>query len=342
MVITRRNRTQAKCVPFKPTTCEDMECDEGMVCEMRRRLKDEKEVPRCKLENPSASRAEDCSRLTCREGMVCAVLNSGMAKCVMMPPPTDCKELDCGEGMECKEVGNKDRVKCVASSAPVVVSDPEETPTSNLLLITPRGERGCSELDCDAGFVCRMTANRARNGDRRLRPTCIPMQCSGRRLSRPPRSCEELECGRGEECVECQEGGNTRARCQRLQPTRTPEDKERSTNEGREKPTDRANEEKEKPTSETDEDGDRSDEDIGESVPDEDRDTSGKTGEDKDGESVPDDEKPTDLDKPGTPDERRRGRRPPVMCEEVQCGEEEMCFEFEHEERRLARCVSAG
>lgn len=319
----------AKCVVSKPTTCEDTECDEGMVCEMRKRVKDGAEVPRCRPENPTATRAEDCSQLDCREGLVCEVLGSGQAKCMMIPPPTDCEELDCGAGMECVIVGNKGRVKCVQvfRLVPVVVTDSEEGPTSSGSLTTPRRpliERGCSDLDCEAGFRCRMLANRAKNGDRRLRPTCVPMQCSMRRPLRPPRGCEEVECGRYAECVVCREGGETRARCQQrpdtdeVNPTRRPdegEDKPMGINS--EKPT--ADEDKETPMGRTDKNGEK------------------PTGTDKekpeeDGEKT--DEKETPAD--GT------DSRPPVMCEEVECGEDEMCFEFEHEERRLARCVSAG
>ena len=378
MVVTRRNQTRARCVPFVPTNCEEIECEDGMVCEMRERLKDGKVVPRCKLEDPGASRVEDCSQLTCREGLACQVLPSGMAKCVMTPPPMDCKELDCGEGMECKEVGIQGRVKCVQLANPV--RDAGEMPTSGASLSTPRRpfvERGCRELDCEAGFQCRMTANRAKNGDRRLRPTCVPMQCSERRRSRPPQRCMEVECGRGEECVECREGEQTRARCQRRpdedgdrgtdgereRPTRRPdsgtnqvttdrvgEEREKPTGSKEEKPT--GNEEREKPTGFDEDEKDKYEEEDEKALDEDEKalDEDEKTLDDEKRENVEktdegkgneEDEASSSTDM-GEPDESRRRRRPPVMCEELECGEHEMCFEFEHEERSLARCVSAG
>lgn len=363
MLVTRRNRTQAECVVSKPTTCEELECNEGMVCEMRRRLKDGKEVPRCKPENPDAARAEDCSQLTCQEGLVCEVLRSGQAKCMTIPPPTDCAELDCGEGMVCTDVGNKGRVKCVQElrRTPVVATDSgdERPPTSNTPPTTPRRpliERGCNTLDCEDGFRCLMTANRRRNGDRRLRPTCVPTQCSLKRRPRPPRRCEEVECGSDRECVVCREGGETRARCHRPSntdqdghPTGIP-DEDRDKPTGRpdiEKPRGTVEEGKEKPMAlvifeEDGEDTAEEDKELEKSV---EADEVKPTGTPEEKSTALKEEKATggtDKDTSEEDMENRRGRRPPARCDEVECGEDEMCFEFEHDGRRLARCVSAG
>lgn len=352
----------------KPTTCEEMECDEGMVCEMRKRVKDGLEVPRCKPENPDATRAEDCSQLTCREGMVCEVLGSGQVKCMMIPPPTNCADLDCGEGMVCSDVGNKGRVRCVQESrrAFPATNSSSERPTSSQPPRRPLIERRCNELDCENRYRCRMIANRQRNGDRRLRPTCVPAQCSLRRRSRPPQCCAEVDCGKDEECVVCREGMETRARCQQrhkpdndreTRPTRKPdEDQEKPTaGEGNDKKHSDTTEEDEltiqdaktldKDTPEEDEKTEDEAKSSDEDIPEEDektieeaktldKDTSEEDNEDEENEE-PGDRSDEDTET------RRSRRRPPVTCEEVECGEE-MCFEFEHDGRHLARCVSAG
>ncbi len=243
MEITRRNRTVARCVIFAPETCEEMECDQGMVCVMRKRVRDGKEVPRCVPENPSHGGATDCSQLQCREGLVCEMLGD-QARCVMIPPPTDCAEIECEEGMECQPVGNGGQVRCISVYHPLTPPfPPQVTNLESTARPTPQPfqiERGCGELDCDAGFRCHMSANRERNGDQKFHPTCVPMQCPARMESRPhpPRTCEELRCGRQEECVVCDEGEETRARCQRLAPLTGTEEKTVEEKPTDEKPAD--------------------------------------------------------------------------------------------------------
>ena len=376
MILTRRNKTVAKCMYSAPKNCEEMECEEGLVCEMRNRVRDGLLVPRCKPATPVVNEAQDCSQLDCREGLACEVLEVNRAKCVKPPVPTDCKEIDCGEGMECKEVGNFGRVKCVqvfirrsTAATPIGTGNPLPTGTGTPPP-TPRVERRCNELDCEPGYYCSMVANRAKNGDRKLRPTCMPIQCPVAKPRRPPHSCREIRCGRDEECVMCQEGRGIRARCAPRSPfpTRsprpftppTPDTRRPNQTAVRTPPTPgtrRPN--RTPPTPDTR----RPNRTAVRTPPTE----SGPqaTRMPRPGMSRPTRmprpgmSRPTRMPRPGMPrptrmprpgperptgedrERRRPLRRPPMTCEELECDPEmEMCFEFERRNRTLARCVS--
>ena len=84
-----------------PTSCENIECDEGMECRVRER-DGLKPVVRCKPIRVVPS-PRDCSELECSDGFVCMVTN-GTAICVEPPPlPDACEGLNCEEqNLECR------------------------------------------------------------------------------------------------------------------------------------------------------------------------------------------------------------------------------------------------
>jgi len=97
-----RQGPRARCVPQPPpTSCENVECDEGMECRVRER-DGLNPVVRCKpirvIPTP-----RDCSELECSDGFVCMVTN-GTAICVEPSPlPDACDALDCEErNLECR------------------------------------------------------------------------------------------------------------------------------------------------------------------------------------------------------------------------------------------------
>lgn len=106
-----------RCVVYIPQNCEEIECEEGMVCEVRERSKDKKPVARCVAgqanpENPR--RGDDCSEVKCDDDEVCIQLEDDKgARCTKPPPPTDCSQLRCPINMECLPIANGRRVRCV-------------------------------------------------------------------------------------------------------------------------------------------------------------------------------------------------------------------------------------
>ena len=131
-VLDTRNGPHARCVLFRPTTCEELEpCDEGMMCRLRER-KDKDPVVRC-VPIGSPPKPRDCSELECEEGFDCMLFGREgkrkRARCVKdRPPPKSCKELDCeAVGMFCR-VGSG-RPRC-------------------------RVPRNCDELQCPGPLIC--------------------------------------------------------------------------------------------------------------------------------------------------------------------------------------------
>ena len=97
-----RQGPRARCVlQPPPTSCETVECDEGMECQVRER-EGLDPVVRCKPIRVVPT-PRDCSELDCSDGLVCMVTN-GSAICVEPPPlPNACEELDCEEqNLECR------------------------------------------------------------------------------------------------------------------------------------------------------------------------------------------------------------------------------------------------
>lgn len=97
-----RQGPRARCQPQPPpTSCENVERDEGMECRLRERDGLDP-VVRCKpirvVPTPT-----DCSQLECSDEFVCMVTN-GTAICVEPPPlPDICEGLDCEErNLECR------------------------------------------------------------------------------------------------------------------------------------------------------------------------------------------------------------------------------------------------
>ncbi len=109
--------TRADCVVSIPDNCGEKECDEGMVCEVRSRGKDEVQVARCvpdKTNPNNPRRGATCAEVECSDDEVCLMLSDeNGARCAKPPPPTDCSQLECAEGMDCLTTENKKRVRCV-------------------------------------------------------------------------------------------------------------------------------------------------------------------------------------------------------------------------------------
>ena len=116
-IFETRGGSIPKCVVYIPQTCEEVDCEEGMVCEVRERAKDSKPVARCiagraNPENPR--RGDDCSEVKCDDDEVCIQLeDDGGARCAKPPPPSDCSQLQCPINMECLPTANGRRVRCV-------------------------------------------------------------------------------------------------------------------------------------------------------------------------------------------------------------------------------------
>ena len=97
-----RQGPRARCQPQPPpTSCENVECDEGMECRLRERDGLDP-VVRCKPIRVTPT-PTDCSQLECSDEFVCMVTN-GTAICVEPPPlPDICEGLDCEErDLECR------------------------------------------------------------------------------------------------------------------------------------------------------------------------------------------------------------------------------------------------
>ena len=185
MIDETSGRPKPLCVltRFVPTSCDDIECEEGTRCEQRVRNRDEFSIARCiTIRQPSVER--DCSQVECSEGMQCELSGNNQPRCVSI---TSCDDLMCDKGFECRERGR--RVTC----------EQVDPPTPQL--------QTCDDIDCPGGFECEM------RGDRRIFvPICKPVECP---VPRRPTFCEELECGEEERCrvFRNDQGRRTRAVC---------------------------------------------------------------------------------------------------------------------------------
>lgn len=175
----------AQCEDKTPQNCEDLQCASGSVC-VERSQSDGSTVVRCVSERLPA---EDCTDVVCADGMVCELTNVGRPRCVAKPPPSTCSELECGEGFQCV-VRNERRAICqqIATTEENII---QELIEDKLVGIS------CSDIDCRPGYRCVL------HGDKNLYANfffarCVPNNCP---RSRPPLSCQELECSREEYCA---------------------------------------------------------------------------------------------------------------------------------------------
>ncbi len=98
-----------------PDTCDKVSCDEGMICEVRKRNRDGAEIARCvadKIDPENPRSGSSCAEVKCEEDEVCMMIEE-RARCSKPSPPEDCNQLECPQGMECLPTQNERRVRCV-------------------------------------------------------------------------------------------------------------------------------------------------------------------------------------------------------------------------------------
>lgn len=184
----------ARCEEKVPLSCEDLQCTPGSVC-VERSQNDGSTVVRCVFERIPAV---DCTGVVCADGMICELTGANRPRCVVKPQPSTCSELECEEGYQCV-VRNERRATCVQ------IETPEKNPIQELIEDKLIGI-SCSEIDCQPGYHCVLYSDKDMYGNFFF-ARCMPNNCP---RSRPPLSCQELECGRDEYCAmvaETEEGG---------------------------------------------------------------------------------------------------------------------------------------
>ena len=156
---------RARCVPHPPpTSCEDVECDEGMRCRVRER-EGARPVVRC-VPIRVLPVPRNCSQLECSDGFMCVVMD-GKAMCVETPsPPDECDLLACEErNQECRiiTVLNITRAICGPISDCSRLSC-NESEGLECRIIGEGQTRfafctrtaNCSKLTCNEGLECRV------------------------------------------------------------------------------------------------------------------------------------------------------------------------------------------
>ena len=230
---------RARCVPQPPpTSCDNVECEKGMQCQVRER-EGARPVVRC-VPIRVVQVPRDCSQLECSDGFMCVVMNS-KAMCVETPsPPDECDRLACEEQhQECRIITSLDvskavcgpvsdcsKMSCNESECRVAGEGQTRvafcTPTTNLM---PYNESvDCGRISCNGseGLECRVVGEGS--GVSAVAVCLVTRSCSvlnpicrrgGLVCQEPqsqgefaqascvaPPSCEELECNPGFTCID--------------------------------------------------------------------------------------------------------------------------------------------
>ncbi len=201
--------------PSGPLSCNDIECDDGLMCRFRERVEGFLPVVRCVPFVPS-----DCSELTCDEGFEC-VIRGRRPSCVPIvttPEPIGCSEIICNNNEICIELSNAPI--CVPLTTSVT---PFPTSTTPNTMIT--GE-SCDQLDCLSFlFVCNQMTETfaicepARECIAEFNATCLALSLVCDITSNSfatcivPSSCNQLTCNENQNCFEFNFGGQTTAQC---------------------------------------------------------------------------------------------------------------------------------
>ena len=222
---------RARCLPRPPSTsCEDVECEEGMRCRVRER-EGARPVVRC-VPIRVLPVPRNCRQLECSDGFMCVVMD-GRAMCIETPsPPDECDRLACEErNQECRiiTVLNVTRAMC----GPISDCSRLSCNESEGLECRVGGEgqakfafcartSNCSRIRCDEsqGLECRVVGEGVFSAAVCLRPrNCSVLNPICRRsglVCQEPQdegdfaqascvvatSCEQLKCNHGFTCIE--------------------------------------------------------------------------------------------------------------------------------------------
>ena len=244
---------RARCVPQPPpTSCEDVECEEGMQCRVRER-EGARPVVRCVPIRVDLF-PRNCSQLECPDGFMCVVMN-GKAMCVETPsPPDECDQLACEEqNQECRIIPflNVTRAMCgpISDCSRLSCNESEglecrvrEEGQAEFAFCTRTSN--CSRIRCDEsqGLECRVVGEGVFSAAVCLRPrNCSVLNPICRRsglVCQEPQgegdfaqascvlatSCEQLKCNPGFTCIELSPvgGGDVSSGSAVILPTQTP------------------------------------------------------------------------------------------------------------------------
>ncbi len=148
--------------PSRPLSCDDIKCDDGLMCRFRERVEGFSPVVRCVPFVP-----KDCSELVCDEGFTC-IQRGRRPVCstiVTTPTPTNCSEVNC----------KPDEICLVTSGTPTCTSLTFE----------------CSEVECEDDEICVLESIT-------MRPTCVSVTPTTTTTTTTPiftaESCDQLDC----------------------------------------------------------------------------------------------------------------------------------------------------
>ena len=238
-VLDFRNGPTARCVKFRPMTCEQLgPCDSGMECRFRPRDEDHP-IVRCVASRIRSKRPRDCSELDCGDSLTCMLFGAEgrqRARCVKeRPRPRNCENLNCeavgmiciedSEGPKCRLPIKCDELKCPDSRVCAILGVPDiplsfrcpfnEDNCKLLIMNRLEGDQilacldptlalqSCSEVTCPDNAVC---AGKFIPEDSSMISVCIPKaQVSTVRQIATCESVPDDFCGENEACVDFQQ-----------------------------------------------------------------------------------------------------------------------------------------